>query len=353
MSLKKFLKISIIVISIILAVITVCGGIFIVSVIHSEFLLGLRNIWIETAMSTFHHKWLATAFFSDEVIEEVMNKRVDTLPELSYDLPENDEPETTDLNHSKIFEEYQGLQSGDIDFAGNTIYAVNTDEAIAIVEISSDDYKGKLAIVPDPSRISIEFTSDKEIIGNNILTFVDRFDAVLAVNASGFADYNGVGDGGEIVGRSCSNGILWGDYSSEYNTVGFDHDNRLIVGVFDDWSSYNIRDAFQFNPAILVNGQKTVEGSAGWGLQPRTIIGQREDGAVLILTIDGRRPGYSLGATMEQCADELLKYDVITAAAADGGSSTIMAYNGEIITKCSSPQAGGRYLPNAIIVKKK
>ena len=103
---------------------------------------------------------------------------------------------------------------------------------------------------------------------------------------------------------------------------------------------------------MIINGKQNVEGTAGWGLQPRTAIGQREDGTVIIMVIDGRQPTHSVGATMNDLVYEFQKYDVINAAACDGGSSSIMGYDGNIITKCSSPQVGGRYLPNAFIVKR-
>lgn len=316
------------------------------SVIYSDSLLSIRNIWIETAMSTFHHKWLATSIFSDDVINEVMSAKAETT-QLA-----DEEAYTDNEFSSDIFGLYKDKRENDKDFAGNSIYTVDAEQEIAIVNICGDNYVGKLAIIEDPLRVFIAHTAKKNIVGNNILTFLENNNAVLGVNASGFADYDGVGDGGEIMGRSLSEGTdTWGSYEDTYNTIAFDNNNRLVIGTISDWSGF--RDACQFNPALIINGEKQVEGSAGWGISPRTAIGQRSDGAVIILTIDGRKPGYSIGSTMEDCANELLKYDVITAAACDGGSSSIMAYDGEIITRCSSPQQGGRYLPNAFLVKRK
>lgn len=340
---KRFIKIFIFIIIIFITNILTLY----ISVRDVDTLKTYRDIWIETAMNTFHHKWLATWFFPQDTINSVMNKRINTVINTEINTTDN-----TENKKSYIFDEYRYLNSGDIDFVGNTIYDVNTDEKIAIVNLSTSDYKGKLAIIEDPSRVHIAHTSKKNIIGNNICTFLNNENAILAVNASGFADYQGVGDGGEIMGASCASGEYWGEYTDEYNTIAFDTSDRLLIGQFGYWRKYNIRDGMQFNPALILNGQKQVDGSAGWGLQPRTAIGQREDGAVIILTIDGRRPGYSLGATMEQVADIMLQYGVINAAACDGGSSTLMGYNGEIITRCSSPQEGGRYLPNAFIVSR-
>lgn len=339
------------IITIILIVLIFVSNIFTFtfSIINSRKLIELRNLWIETAMNTFHHKWLATSIFPQDIIDEVMNKKVEMVDSSATNTNKVEDTIKKEMK-SEIFSLYENKSRDELDFAGNPVYIVDNKQQIAISNIYGESYVGKIAIIEEPSRVFIGHTSKKDVVGNNILTYLGRYNAILGVNASGFADYDGVGDGGEIMGLSYSEGESWGTYIDTYNTIALDKDNKLIIGNISDWS--NIRDGCQFNPALILNGEKQVEGSAGWGISPRTAIGQREDGAILILTIDGRKPGYSLGATMEDCANELLKYDVVNAAACDGGSSTIMGYNGEIITRCSSPQDGGRYLPNAILVKK-
>lgn len=221
-----------------------------------------------------------------------------------------------------------------------------------VSEVVGKTFKGKIALIDDPKRVFIGTTDKKGVSGRTILDLLKMHDAILGVNASGFNDPNGKGSGGTIVGLTYSNGEKWGQYTNAYGTVAFDKDDRLIVGGIKDWDAYNIRDGAQFSPALIKNGEKIIKGSAGWGLQPRTVIGQREDGVVMFLVIDGRQPGHSIGATMEDCANVLLSYGAVTAGACDGGSSSIMGYNGEIITKCSSPSKVGRLLPNAFLVKK-
>ena len=102
-----------------------------------------------------------------------------------------------------------------------------------------------------------------------------------------------------------------------------------------------------------MNGEIYTEGSAGWGIQPRTIIAQREDGVVMFLVVDGRKPGYSIGITIGEAAEILLKYGAVTAAACDGGSSSVMAYDNAIVNIPSTPMTTGRYLPNALLVSKR
>ena len=94
-----------------------------------------------------------------------------------------------------------------------------------------------------------------------------------------------------------------------------------------------------------------VEGSAGWGVQPRTAIGQTEEGTMLLLVVDGRAPGYSIGCTVGDCAEILGRYGAVQACNLDGGSSSIMVYRGREISRPSAAnKTQGRHIPNGIAV---
>ena len=91
-----------------------------------------------------------------------------------------------------------------------------------------------------------------------------------------------------------------------------------------------------------------VSGTSG-GINPRTVIGQRADGAVLLLVIDGRQ-AHSLGATYKDCINVMLEHGAVNAGNLDGGSSTVLFYNGEIVNNCAA-LTGSRWIPTAFIVK--
>ena len=114
-------------------------------------------------------------------------------------------------------------------------------------------------------------------------------------------------------------------------------------------------DAVEFGPNLIVNGKTSkIHGDGGWGTAPRTVIAQRKDGVVLFLVIEGRLPGYSTGATMNDVINILLRYKAYNAANLDGGASTTMSVEGKLWNKPSAGESyGGRTVSNAWIVTNK
>ena len=349
-----------------IAITTIIGVYILVMFFNIPFISKWRDIYIETAMTTADHQWLATYFIPKSVIDKVMVKQVNNMDMIAITYIRNERFDDEDIIKvipKRGVEEYfkkdkdilnqRHLQVGDKDIAGNEIVVNDIEQGIIISEVVGNTYKGKLVMIDDPSRVFVGVTDKKGDRGKLILDFLDSYDSVVGINANGFNDPNGSGMGGEVIGLTYSQGTPWGVLFPSYGTVAFDNYNRLIVGNIADWEAYSIRDGGQFIPSLIANGESLIDGSGGWGLQPRTIVGQRADGTVIFLVIDGRQPGHSLGATMGDCADLLLEYGVVTAGALDGGSSSILAYDGKIMTKCSSPSKVGRYLPNAFLVKRK
>ena len=309
------------------------------------FVVKWRNIWIETAMTTDQHKWLATSFFPDRLIDEVMSRQVDIKDIFVTDIYGNESEDVLGQ---------ENLVVGEPDKFGNTVFVNDEEEDIVILEVKKETFVGKLVIIEDPSRVSLKVTDYKNSRGQFICDYLEEENGIVGINASGFYDPGGTSLGGVVTGQCVSDGEYWGTYNSKYTLLGFDENDRLVVGGMEDWTEYNIRDGMQYRPTLIIDGIKVVEDSAGWGLQPRTVVGQCENGVVLFLVADGRQVGYSLGATMEDCADVLLQYGAVTAGACDGGSSSVIAYDGEVINKPSARQMPtGRYLPNAWVVERK
>ena len=61
------------------------------------------------------------------------------------------------------------------------------------------------------------------------------------------------------------------------------------------------------------------------GVNPRTAVGQKADGTLVFYTIDGRRSGYSIGASLTQVGQRLVELGCETVLCLDGGGSTNLA----------------------------
>ena len=309
----------------------------------------LREIYIETAMTTGEHQWLAEWFFPKSVIDKVMNKQVvpfDEVNEADVDIATG-----TDVLGQK------NLKVGDLDYTGREIVINDIEQGIMVSKITGEGFVGRIMLIDDPSRVFLGVTPHWGSSGLVMSDMLACYDAVAGINASGFADPGGHGSGADANSGCRSQGENYGTYRYDQLTFGFNEDNKLILGMIpsDEWDNYNLRDCCQFGPALVVDGEQKVFDSAGYGLHPRSIIGQREDGVVMLMIIDGRQVGYSLGATLGDCAEIMVEYEAVSAAACDGGSSAVMGYDGDIITVPStkSMRSTGRYIPDAWLVKRK
>ena len=118
------------------------------------------------------------------------------------------------------------------------------------------------------------------------------------------------------------------------------NNNKFILGKMSKQEAINMgyRDAIEFGPYLIVNGKRSfIKGNGGWGVAPRSAIGQRKDGIVLFLVINGRL-ATSIGADMSDLCDIMENYGAYNAANLDGGSSSELVIKGKII---NTPVAGG------------
>ena len=71
---------------------------------------------------------------------------------------------------------------------------------------------------------------------------------------------------------------------------------------------------------------------------PRSAVGQLADGRILLVTVDGRQPGYSVGMTNFELAQAMVRLGAVTAMALDSGGSATMAFNGALLNRPSEPE---------------
>ena len=146
--------------------------------------------------------------------------------------------------------------------------------------------------------------------------------------------------------------MQYGNKSSRYSLIGLTSDSKLVLGKYNyqEAMAQGIESAIEFGPYLIVNGKNQITNANSGGIHPRTAIGQKQDGTMIFVVIDGRQVGYSIGTNLLELQNIFNKYDAYNAANLDGGSSSTMYYNNKLTNKPSTP-AGQRYLPNAFIVK--
>ena len=288
-----------------------------------------KEFWITSAMTTMNHRYLATMLYSDEYIQKVLkNNSIIEIDEVS------------DPNQIKFRKYSSSIYKNKYE---KDILDRDKDELYKVIEVSGSGYQGFLVAIYDPSRISIATTAYLGVRGESILTVSKRENAIIAMNAGGFYDPDWNSNGALPHGTVISNGKVVSDYEDANmggGFIGFTKDNKLILGNMskEEAIKTGYRDAIEFGPYLIVNGKRSfIKGNGGWGIAPRSAIGQRADGIVLFLVINGRLAN-SIGADMVDLTDIMANYGAINAANLDGGSSSELVINNKII---NTPVAGG------------
>lgn len=338
---------------------------FFLTMFYTPLFPEMRTQYILMTLHT-SNPWLATAFFSQETIDRVMQENRVEEPEGFTD------PNLIQIGGTTVGSTTDGTTAGGTTVSTTTTtttvptttrqtsggYAVTTiyeEEGMDILQITDDEYVARLIRVKDPSRVQLGLCENFMVSGKRgekLPSICQRLGAVAGINAGGFVDEGGHGLGSYPTQLCVKDGeILYADSSlSTYNVIGFNKDNVLVLGQFtkEQIIENNIRDAIAFKPFLIINGNKANTYGAAGGKDPRAAIGQTADGTVLLLTVDGRQAGM-VGANMRTVTDIMWEYGAVTAANIDGGSSTTMVLNGEVINKPCGP-AGARYLPNGWLV---
>ena len=278
-------------------------------------------------------RWIPGLFLSEEELD-------------SYLLKSTEELDTEQVNTSLIhIAEARQSETGP-----ETPY-------LELVDIAYGTCRGKLLIVREPKSVILG-TSGRFGVdpGLQLTEMVAKYNGLAGTNAGGFIDNNGLGNGGTPTGMVISEGeILYGEASTRYNVIGLDKDGVLLVGTMtgsealERGMKYGVSFVTHDGIAssLIINGEVQTQ-NCGPGVNPRTAIGQREDGAILLLVLDGRS-SKTLGATLENVVDIMLQYGAVNAGNLDGGSSSVMVYGDEIINNCASV-TGPRGIPTGFIV---
>ena len=293
-------------------------------------------------------KWCPALFLGEDTVAEIEKA---TSAELPDELSDNSQIQI-DLNSS---------------ISGTGDEWAEHPDGIRIEYVNGDTYKAYVMLIRDPSRVYLATSSDNfstSIPGNRINHQIEIEGASAAINAGAFFDD---GTTSKVVG-SVPEGLVISEGTVRWKSgkapqegfVGFNNDNILVVAqsmTADKAMELGIRDGCCFGPVLIMNGQVNEEAyNTNSGLNPRTAIGQRSDGAVIFVCIDGRQAS-SLGGTYGDITDIMTEYGAVNACNLDGGSSTVMLYRdhktGEVsmINNYSLLQEEPRRMPTFYMVR--
>lgn len=312
-----------------------------------------RDVLTMSLLEASGTKWLPGLFLGDAKVELIKNG--------GTELFEEEAPETLPIQINT-----------DSSLTANSDEWKDYPDGIRIEEVSGDTYNAYVMVVRDPSRVYLATSSDRfsmSVPGTRITEQIEKEGAVAAVNAGAFFD-NGTSSpsvGSVPEGLVISGGkVVWNSGAApEEGFVGFNQDNVLVVAdtmTADKAMSLGIRDGCCFGPVLIQNGGINNEVyNTNSGYNPRTAIGQRADGSVILLCIDGRQAG-SLGGTYADIINIMVEYDAVNACNLDGGSSTVMLYRDQegrygeagqvqMINNYSLLQEKPRKMPTFIMVR--
>lgn len=317
------------------------------TVISGPFLLyygpfeNVKTTVVGSAMTTSTHQWIATTFLSENRIKEILSRnKIQNIVQ-------------TDIN--KFNENINNKLNNNL----------NGSDEVERYYINGDTFTGHLLVIKNPKKVKVGYSDKLETGGEATSKIAKHYGGIAAINAGGLdilnKDENEPSNPDSSNKSGLASGIIMSNGKVVYNSLapgeksciaGITKYGTLVVGdhSVEELQKLNVTEAVSFGPCLIVNGEKTItSGDGGWGTAPRTAIGQRKDGSILLLVVDGKYIG-RLAVTLRELQDVLYEYGAYNAINLDGGSSSTMYYKGNVI---SNPykSSGEREIPSIFYVE--
>ena len=289
-----------------------------------------QQMFVTTILETGQMKFLASWFLSPEEIQAIVDQN---------------SMQALDAQVDSTLIHIGG--SGQVDTGGTG----TAEQDIEVVEVAGATYTGTMMIVKDPSRVSLATIYPWRDEGVTLDQLVKDSGAIAGINGGLYNSTNNTG--GRPLGVIVSHGEIQFNKPHQYPglvLVGFTEDHLLQIIDIDGMSAAQveelvkkekIRDAVTFQEEasdtnnhfvqLIINNEARDMKGQGSGLNPRTAIGQRADGAVLLFVTDGRGKSGHLGASSGDLISVMQQFGAVNAANLDGGSSSCMYYDGEYL----------------------
>ncbi|MBV7271670.1 phosphodiester glycosidase family protein [Clostridiaceae bacterium UIB06] len=288
----------------------------------------VRKMIVGTSMSSYKHQYIAKLFLSDSEISKILSS----------------DTESTGSGEQKI---------------SNIKINNYQDNSIERYDINSSKFKGYMLVIKNPLMVKVGYTNKLTKEGERTSDIAKDHNAIAAINGGGFMDKSNSGSlwsgtGAYPTGFVFSQGkIVYQDVSDtdQLDVMALDYQGKMIIGShsINDLKRLKVSEAISFGPSLIINGKATFSGDGGQGITARTAAGQRKDGAILLLVVDGRRINMP-GATLHDIQKIMLDYNAYNAINLDGGSSSTMYYKGNVINNPCNP-LGERTVATALYVQ--
>lgn len=295
-----------------------------------------KRTFVGSADGSMTKRWLATMFLSEDEIAEITGK--------NRNVGAIDEVNTSLINLPKVKDD--------------TIKSSILDE--------NSKFIGYMLQIKDPTRVKIGYTSKLGIEGETTSQIAENYDAIAAINGGYFVgDTEYVSNGGIPTGLIMTNGeVIWNDIVNDYgvkddskktNLIAIDENGIIHAGKYslNELKEKNMKEALSLHediaPLIINSKKQPIVGDGGQGTAPKTMIGQLNDGSIVLVVLDSNMIP-RVAATIKEAQDVMARLGCVVAVALDGGKSTTMYYDGERINNPSFTN-GERSIASGFIVK--
>ena len=360
----------------------------------------LRSIYIETAMSTMRHQWLAKALIPGDIVQEVidninqskadqvqmnsgwedvteappeeikspssgfskdaaasmlgllaqdigLSNEIDDFFELFHELDEESvmafveaHPEAIASGWDKFWVNEAGINDEGTTMKtrqGDQVLAVDAQNGLMVMRVTGSTYRGVLVIGKDPTRLKCAPAPQWGSIGERAGKIAEANDGLVAITGSGFGDGAGYAEGADQAGGAMFSGVAKGrHYPWGYKRVELHLDNRLYITNAHEGYSANCTDATEWTPALIVDGKIVVTDSDGYTALNPRACIGQTKDMAILFLGIEGRNIDSVGCDANECAEILARYNAYQAMNVDGGTSAILWYHGEYIMKCSN-----------------
>lgn len=292
----------------------------------------IKKAVISTVMAT-RHKYLVTNFLSQKNIDSILGEAKNT----------STEP-IQDINQVKV-------------------KFKNSDEILSY-EIHTERFDGFLLEIKDPTKVKVAMTKYLGKTGQKTSEMARERDAVAAINGGSFIDkssdgvlYAGTGSlpGGFVISQGK---IIYPteniNENIKENVIAFTKEGKLVVGdhSIKELKKLNVTESICFRPpTLIINGKRQITDKLKDGFNPRTAVGQKIDGTVMFLVVDGRKGLNKMGASLYDIQEILLEHGAVNAGNLDGGYSSTLYLNDEVLNSPNSWN-GERTVATAFYVEK-